>query len=262
MKVCRYTGYSEITQAAKNAELFSSRNGLTNLGQRSSLLGQFKLRHLWPLLRQTKLIGRAAWSHARRNHGRFAGFSDTEIAGSIWMILGGYIGTGYLLSSAHYFDRNPLARKEFLANPDVRSSAVEELLRYFTPGTQSQRLITGPCVAGGERYEGGDVAILDWAAGNFDERVFVKPGEIDFNRPHIDHLTFGAGAHYCLGAEFAREFVGLFLLRFLQAFPRCQIDATKSVRLQYSTLAGFETLPADLAARPREAVASYEMDAR
>jgi hypothetical protein len=78
MKVCRYTGYSEITQAAKNAELFSSRNGLTNLGQRSSLLGQFKLRHLWPLLRQTKLIGRAAWSHVRRNHGRFAELQSAE----------------------------------------------------------------------------------------------------------------------------------------------------------------------------------------
>jgi len=392
MKVCRYTGYGDITSAAKNAEVFSSRNGLTNLTQRSSLFGQLRLRHLWPLLRHARLIGREAWSRAKRNHGRFAelqpaeatryrrpisiflkkrgsagiapiverhidqaklrgsiclcrdliwpctedatramlglpdegwgvyrdpmlqfmiggepdpilgivtrlrarhvleqevrrqrtspvaggliahliqwesggqSFSDTEIAGSVWMILGGYIGTEYFLSSAlNYFSEHAHARREFLNNPHVRSSAIEELLRYFTPGRQSQRLITSRCVVEGEQYENGDVAILDWAAGNFDERVFVNPEDIDFNRSNRDHLSFGAGAHYCIGAGFAREFSGLFLVRFLEAFPHYKIDASKSVRYQYPSLAGFDTLPADLAARPLEAVAGHGPDAR
>jgi len=78
MKVCRYTGYGDITSAAKNAEVFSSRNGLTNLTQRSSLFGQLRLRHLWPLLRHARLIGREAWSRAKRNHGRFAELQPAE----------------------------------------------------------------------------------------------------------------------------------------------------------------------------------------
>jgi cytochrome P450 len=383
MKVCRYTSYREILGAAKNAELFSSRHGLTNLHQRSHLSGQLKLRHLWLLLRHATLIGREAWSSVRRNHGRFAElqaaeatryrrpirtflqkrgsagmaaiiekyidqakgrrnlclcrdlvwpctedatrdmlgipadtwhvyrdpmlqfmigaepapllgmitrirvrrqleqevrrqrtsptvdgliahliqcdnegreFSDIEITGSVWMILGGYIGTEYFLSSAlNYFGEHAQVRREFLSDPKMRGPVVEELLRYFTPGTQSQRLINGSCVAGGEQYERGDVAILDWAAGNFDESVFVNPDEINFHRSHRDHLSFGAGAHYCIGAGFAREFSALFLARFLEAFPHYHIDSSKSVRHQYASLAGFETLPADLGDVPVEA---------
>ena len=77
-----------------------------------------------------------------------------------------------------------------------------------------------------------------------------------------NHLSFGSGAHYCLGAGFAREFAGQFLVQFLEAFPDYQIDSSKSVRRQYTTLAGFEMLPADLAARPLEAVAVCGTDAR
>jgi len=383
MKVCRYTAYREILGAATNDELYSSRQGLTNLQHRSSLFGQLKLRHVWPLLRHSGLVVRAAWSNARRSHGRFAElrpaeakryrrpigvflqqrgdagmapiierhldrarrkrslclcrdlvwpctedatremlgipaeswsdyrepmlrfmiggdpdpvlgmitrvrvrhllelevgrqrispvagsliaylircdgggrpFSDAEIAGSVWMVLGGFIGTEYFLSSAlHYFGENTLARREFQDHPEIRGSAIEELLRYFTPGTQSQRLISGACVAGGERYERGDVAILDWAAGNFDESEFESPAAIDFNRSHRRHLSFGAGAHYCLGAGFARQFIGLFLARFLEAFPDYRIDSSRAVSFRCPSLAGFETLPAELGEAPVEA---------
>jgi cytochrome P450 len=183
-------------------------------------------------------------------------FTNTEIAGSIWMILGGYIGTEYFLASAlHYFADHAVARREFLDRPAVREAAIEELLRYFTPGTTSQRLITGACVAGGERYGKGDVAILDWAAGNFDASVFARPDEVDFHRPQREHLTFGSGAHYCLGAGFARAFSQLFLVRFLKAFPCYRVDASKSVRREHGALAGFETLPADLGHVAVDAVA-------
>jgi cytochrome P450 len=392
MKVCRYLAYRDIVSAAKNTEVFSNRQGLTNLRQRSGLFGQLKLRHIPLLLRHATLIGREAWSNARRRHGRFAElqpaeanryrrpirlflrkrgsagmvpiierhidrarrrrsvclcrdvvwpctehatremlgipenqwagyrepmlrfmigaepdpvlslltrirarhrlerevarqrtapvvdglisrliewrdeagrFTDTEIAGSIWMILGGYIGTEYFLASAlHYFADHGLARQEFLNNPGLRGAAIEELLRYFTPGTTSQRLITADCVAGGEQYGRGDVAILDWAAGNFDATVFAQPDEVNFHRPPREHLTFGAGAHYCLGAGFAREFSELFLVRFLEAFPHYRIDASKSVRQQHASLAGFETLPADLGHVPIIEAAAAAVAAR
>jgi cytochrome P450 len=191
--------------------------------------------------------------HLLRWDGEGRRFSDNEIAGNVWMILGGYIGTEYFLSSAlHFFAENARARREFLDDPEIRGPAIEELLRYFTPGSQSQRLVTGACVAGGERYESGDVAILDWAAGNFDESVFAEPETIDFHRAQKGHLSFGAGPHYCLGAGFAREFVGLFLVRFLEAFPGYRIDPSRAVRYDYPSLAGFDTLPAVLDGVPDE----------
>src|SRR5262245_49561594 len=78
MKVCRYANYRDILSAAKNTELFSGRNGLTNLTQNSSLLRQLKPRHLWPLIRHSPLMAREAWSKARRNHGRFAELEAIE----------------------------------------------------------------------------------------------------------------------------------------------------------------------------------------
>jgi cytochrome P450 len=174
-------------------------------------------------------------------------FSNAEIAGCVWMVLGGHISMRYFLSNAlNYFDGKHSAQKDFLENSQFRTSAIEELLRVFAPLVQTKRLIVSEFSIGETKYNKGDVATFNWAHANFDESIFENPHEINFQRKQQKHLSFGSGARYCTGAGFARNFIEMFLLRFFEEFQDYRIESSGSVKLKNSNFNGFEKLPADL----------------
>jgi cytochrome P450 len=174
-------------------------------------------------------------------------FSDAEIAGSVWMMLGGHTTTDYFLSNAlNYFAKDQQTREDFMKNPYKRSPILEELLRFFTPGFQSQRLVMQDFSIEERKFKKGEAVTLHWAKANFDESVFENPEEINFDRKNKEHLSFGAGSRYCLGAGFVRGFVELFLIRFFEEFPNYQVNSQGAVKSQ-TAFDGFERLPADLA---------------
>ncbi|MFF7636230.1 cytochrome P450 [Kitasatospora sp. NPDC008050] len=84
------------------------------------------------------------------------------------------------------------------------AAVVDELLRFDTSVQQVARVATAPVEVAGHRIAQGDLVLLMLGVANRDPVVFADPDVLDHGREIRRHLTFGFGAHYCLGAALAR----------------------------------------------------------
>jgi cytochrome P450 len=89
----------------------------------------------------------------------------------------------------------------------------------------------------------GDVLMNILGATNRDPVQFKDPDTLDLARSHNAHLSFGAGAHFCLGNQLARLESQFAILRTLQQFPKMRPEAQPPARAANFTLRGFQSLP-------------------
>jgi cytochrome P450 len=99
---------------------------------------------------------------------------------------------------------HPQAQDELRAEPSLMSSAVDEMLRWWTPVMTFRRTATGDCELGGQRIRASDKVVVSFTSANRDEAIFTDPGRFDIRRHPSPHLVFGHGPHFCLGAHLAR----------------------------------------------------------
>jgi len=140
------------------------------------------------------------------------------------------------------FMNNPDQRRKLIDNPDLIDSAVEEIVRYTTPVAHFRRTATEDTELHGKKIKDGDKVVLWYCSGNRDEKYFPDPHKFDIERSPNDHIGFGFGEHYCLGANLAR----LELKRvFEEVFRRIpDFEATGDVvRLQGNFVQGIKSLP-------------------
>jgi len=115
--------------------------------------------------------------------------------------------------------RNPGERRRLQDNPDLIGSAVEEFLRYDSPVQLSDRVALEDCEIGGHRIRKGVMVGMLLGAGNRDPERFPDPDRLDLARQDNDHLAFGHGIHFCLGAALARLETQVAISSLLQRFP-------------------------------------------
>lgn len=127
----------------------------------------------------------------------FAGGRDTIIH-SISSIIG-------------YFGRNPAALEHLRQDPKRIVHAGEEFFRAFMPLTHIGRVCPVETDVHGVTVPAGGRVSLGWASANLDETVFDAPREVRLDRKPNPHLSFGFGAHLCLGAPHARLIVRTLL---------------------------------------------------
>lgn len=89
-------------------------------------------------------------------------------------------------------------------DPTLVPSAIEEMLRFEPPVIQFRRTATQDTELGGRTIREGDKVVVFFPSANRDEAVFPDPDRFDIERTPNDHLAFGYGTHYCLGAPLAR----------------------------------------------------------
>lgn len=123
----------------------------------------------------------------------FAGGRDT-IINTVSTVLG-------------FLAQYPDALQELRANPNQWKTAAEEFFRYASPVTHLARLCPVDTDVHGEQVEAGKLVSLNWAAANFDEKVFKAPEQLKFDRNPNPHVAFGSGIHACPGAAHARSIV-------------------------------------------------------
>jgi cytochrome P450 len=83
--------------------------------------------------------------------------------------------------------------------------AVEEMLRWWTPVMHFRRTAATDTEVGGVRIRAGQKVVVWFSSGNRDGDAFADPDRFDAGRDPNDHLAFGHGPHFCLGAHLARE---------------------------------------------------------
>lgn len=100
---------------------------------------------------------------------------------------------------------NPERWEEIRRDPEVIPAVVEESLRLASPAQAMWRLATADTELGGVPIPAGSRVVLSYASANRDEAWFDRPDEFEPGRETItDHLAFGKGPHYCIGASLAR----------------------------------------------------------
>lgn len=103
-------------------------------------------------------------------------------------------------------------------------SAIDELLRWSAPvQRQRWRWVTETHEVSGRLFERGQSVVAILGAANRDPSVFTDPDKIDFARNHGNHITFGFGVHFCLGAHLARLEFKTALSALMEALPDMEL---------------------------------------
>src|SRR5262249_42474942 len=115
--------------------------------------------------------------------------------------------------------RHPAERRRLQDDPALIGSAVEECLRFEPPVQITDRAVVAPTELAGARLKPGDLVLVVLASANRDPARFADPDRFDVGRRDNDHLSFGMGAHFCLGAALARLETQVTLAGLLKRFP-------------------------------------------
>jgi cytochrome P450 len=99
---------------------------------------------------------------------------------------------------------HPQAAAELRADPALMPTAVDEMLRWWTPVMTFRRTAAVDCELGGQAIRAGEKVVVSFTSANRDEAVFADPDRFDIRRQPNLHLVFGYGPHFCLGAHLAR----------------------------------------------------------
>jgi len=99
---------------------------------------------------------------------------------------------------------HPGAQAELRARPGLLATAVDEMLRWWTPVMTFRRTAAADTVLGGQQIRAGDKVVVSFTSANRDEAVFADPDRFDIRRQPNPHLVFGHGPHFCLGSHLAR----------------------------------------------------------
>lgn len=120
----------------------------------------------------------------------------------------------------------PERYQQLCRQPELIPNAIEELLRYLilTHTGLFIRIATKDMDLGGQPIRAGDAVIALHNVANRDPAVFDHPNHIDFARGEANkHLSFGAGPHFCVGAQLARMEMQIALTKLIERFPTLRL---------------------------------------
>jgi cytochrome P450 len=175
--------------------------------------------------------------------------TDEEVLGFMFlMVIAGNETTTKLLANAAFWgDKNPDQLAPVYADLDLVPLWVEETLRYDTSSQILARTVAGELTLYDTTIPDGDILLLLPGSGHRDERAFDNPDDFVIGReigPKL--LSFGSGAHFCLGAHLARMEARVALTELFKRIKGYEVDEANSVRVHSSNVRGFAHLPMTL----------------
>ena len=172
-------------------------------------------------------------------------FDEAEAASHVSMLVIGGAETlpkvlaNGLVRLAEY----PEQRARIARDPSLVSDAFDEICRYDMPTQLLGRTARRDVKLHGQTIRAGQPVMFLYASANHDPREFIDPDRFDIGRKPPRILTFGAGAHQCLGRHVARMEGRICIEEILARFPQYEVDMERAVRLHTEFVQGFSSLP-------------------
>jgi cholest-4-en-3-one 26-monooxygenase len=127
-------------------------------------------------------------------------------------------------------------------NPSLAIQAVEEILRWTSPVIQFARTATADTELNGQKISAGSLLALFYPSANRDEDAFEEPFRFDIGRSPNNHIAFGIGEHYCLGANLARLELQIMFRQLAQRLEAVDL-AGPVARMRSSFVGGIKHMP-------------------
>jgi len=139
-------------------------------------------------------------------------------------------------------DQHPEERARLQADMSLIDTAVEEILRWTSPLHHMTRECTEDTEIRGQKISAGEKVIMWYPSANRDEDHFPDPYKFDITRQPNEHIAFGIGEHFCLGAGFARKEIKIMFEELVARFPNIQVTGPAD-RLRSNFINGIKHLP-------------------
>jgi hypothetical protein len=145
-------------------------------------------------------------------------------------------------SSLWHLAAHPDDRRRLLREPELMPTAIEELLRAYSPVTMA-RVVTQDIDYGGCPMKKGDKVLMNFPAANRDPTAFDHPELVQLDRAHNRHVAFGSGIHRCAGSNLARMELQVALEEWLSRIPEFSLAEGEEITWAGGQVRGPRRLP-------------------
>jgi cytochrome P450 len=162
----------------------------------------------------------------------------------IALLFAGHETTRNLIGNGMYtLLQHPAETAELRDQPELIRPAVEELLRYESPVQFTARVLKEEIQICGQRVPKAWTVLCMLGAANRDPKQFENPNQLNLKRLNNQHLAFGAGIHFCIGAPLARLEGQVAILKLVQRFPKMKLAGARPEWASTFGLRGLTNLP-------------------
>ncbi|HEX7095785.1 MAG TPA: cytochrome P450 [Acidimicrobiales bacterium] len=166
--------------------------------------------------------------------------TDEEIIHEALLLLDGGAETTRTVIGSTVLEliRHPDQRALLVAEPwRIGATAVEEFIRWTTPILNMRRTVTADHELHGCTLRAGDQVLLMYSSANRDPEAFDRPDVYDVTREHNQHVAFGFGTHFCLGASLARLEIRVMFEELLRRIPDMRLAPWADPQIQPAAFA-------------------------
>ena len=178
---------------------------------------------------------------------------DELVMESLLILIGGDETTRHVISGGiEQLLRNREQWEALKSEPALHPQAVEEMIRWVSPIKNMCRTVVTDMEFHGAELKAGQKLMLLYESANRDESHFAQPQIFDVRRERNDHLAFGLGTHFCLGANLARLEVRVMLEQLLTRLPDLALESLAPVPLRAANfVSGAESMQVVFTPTPR-----------
>ncbi len=145
-------------------------------------------------------------------------------------------------SALWHLASTPSDRQRLASEPELFPSAVEELLRYYSPVTMA-RICQKDIDVAGVSMKAGDRVLMNFPGANHDPEVFDNPDEVILDREKNRHIAFGVGIHRCAGSNLARMEMDVALRVWMERIPEFELSDPDTVKWAGGQVRGPRNIP-------------------
>jgi cytochrome P450 len=169
---------------------------------------------------------------------------DGHVLGTVALTLIAGVDTTWsaIGSAMWHLATHPDDRRRLVAEPELMSTAIEELLRAYSPVTMA-RIVRDDVEFHGCPMHQGDRVLLNFPAANRDPAVFPDADQVLLDRELNRHVAFGAGIHRCAGSNLARMELRVAVEEFLARIPEFELEPDGEVTWAGGQVRGPRTVP-------------------